>query len=435
VAGIWSERHVRRSLLPSTSFKHLNFLVSQPTTLRTRLQNIPTFFLTTASTYSHFSQTSIPPFSSPHPHHITTPSQSTAIVNMRSFVVYGVAALIASVAGQTGKTSSLPTPKTPTPNTPHSKHSSLQTLLTPNTPHSKHIKRLITNQLTVTVTVTETYCGAGMCPPIAARQEPSNAPGTINALSVLSSAYLSAIAAYTSAQATDSSLPSLTFVPELFSSYGLTDVGSTNALPSATAAPSESSIATSNPTDVENSQYSAATSPAPVSPSSPSAAPSSYGGVSTTTEETTVPASEAPSSGESTANPAQTSGTAAVPVPVPTAITDSSAISSYVSSVQSSLSSEASASPTAGETASPTDSATESPSATDSESAGTTEAPSSSASGESGSSSSEADAASATSATTTEAPPAQQTNNAAGTNQLPVAMGGLAVAVAGMLFI
>ena len=54
---------------------------------------------------------------------------------------------------------------------------------------------------------------------------------------------------------------------------------------------------------------------------------------------------------------------------------------------------------------------------------------------ESGSSSSEADAASATSATTTEAPPAEQTNSGAGINQLPVAMGGLAAAVAGLLFV
>jgi hypothetical protein len=415
---------VHRSFLPSTSSKHLNFLVSQPTT---------TLSHATPKHFKTYPLSSLPPHpliahSLPniHPPILTTASTPhhnsislNSIVNMRSFAIFGVAALVASVAGQTG---------------------------TINSTHFSNSKKLITNKLTVTVTVTETYCGAGMCPPIAARQEPSNGPGTTNALSVLSSAYASVIAAYTSAQATDSSLPSLTFVPELFSSYGLTGVGSTNEPSSPTAAPSDSSVASSNPTDVENSQTSAATSPAPVSPGSPSATPSSYGGVSTTTEETTVPAattpaSEAPSSGESTANPAQTSGTAAVPVPVPSSITDSSAISSYVSSVQSSLSSEASANPTGGETTTggetATDSATESPSATDSESAGasTTEAPSSSASGESGSSSSEADAATATSATTTEAPPAEQTNNAAGTNQLPVAMGGLAAAVAGMLFI
>ena len=359
---------VHRSCLPSTSSKHLNFLVSQPTTTLSHATPKHTHFLPYHRIHlssTHF-QTSIHPFSPTHPHRITTPSLSTA----------------SSTCAPSSSSAS-----------PRSSRALLVRLVRPTHFSELKKKKNDTNKLTVTVTVTETYCGAGMCPPIAARQEPSNGPETTNALSVLSSAYASIVAAYTSAQATDSSLPSLTFVPELFSSYGLTDVGSTNEPSSPTAAPSDSSIVSSNPTDVENSQTSAAaTSPAPVSPGSPSANPSSYGGVSTTTEETTVPAattpaSEAPSSGESTANPAQTSGTAAVPIPVPSSITDSSAISSYVSSVQSSLSSEASANPTGGETttggetASPTDSATESPSATDSESAGasTTEAPSSSA--------------------------------------------------------
>jgi hypothetical protein len=298
----------------------------------------------------------------------------------------------------------------------------------------------LTNTLPVTVTVTETYCGAGECPTIAARQDPSNGPDTTNALSILSSAYLSAISAYTSAQATDSSLPSLTFVPELFSSYGETQVGATNQPSSPTAAPSDSTVASSNPTSVENSQNSAATSTAPVSLGSPSENPSSYGGVTTTTDVTTTPAETAPaseaSSGESTANPAETSGTAAVPVPVPSSITDSSAISSYVSSVQSSLSSEATeatANPASGETTS--GAYTASPTESQSEGASTTKAPSSSATHASSSSSSQADAASGTSATTTEAPPAEQTNSGAGINQLPVAMGGLAAAMAGMLFI
>jgi hypothetical protein len=43
--------------------------------------------------------------------------------------------------------------------------------------------------------------------------------------------------------------------------------------------------------------------------------------------------------------------------------------------------------------------------------------------------------ADAGSATTTEAPPAEQTDNAAGTNQFPMALGGLAAAAAGLLFI
>jgi hypothetical protein len=292
-------------------------------------------------------------------------------------------------------------------------------LLTSTIKSSPREHALIPLLVTVTVTKTETNCGAGKCPSVAARQASSNGPTSINALSVLSSAYYSAISAYASAQATDSSLPSFTFVPDLFSSYGLTDVAPTNDPSSPTAAPSSSPDASSNPTDAENSQTSIATSVVPVVPGASSANPPSYSGVPATTPAVTPsPASETPAAGESTANPVESSATVAVPVP--SSITDSSAVSSYISSVQSSLSSEV----TASYTASPTDS--------ESSAASTTNAPTESSTDQSSSSSTEADAGSAT---TTEAPVAEQTGNAADINQLPVALGGLAAAAAGLLFI
>ena len=297
----------------------------------------------------------------------------------------------------------------------------------------KLITRTSANPLPVTVTVTETKtdCGAaGMCPSIAARQVSSNGPASINALSVLSSAYYSAISAYASAQATDSSLPSFTFVPDLFSSYGLTDVASTNDPSSPTAAPS------SNPTGTENSQTSIATSVVPVAPGASSASSPSDSGVpgvpATTPAATPSSASETPAAGESTTTPVESSATVAVPVP--SSITDSSAASSYISSVQSSLSSEVTANPTGGESASPTDSASYTASPTDAESsaASTTESPTESSTDQSSSSSTEADAGSAS---TTEAPPAEQTGNAAGNLKWPMEMMALGGFAAGLVLV
>jgi len=104
---------VHRSFLPSTSSKHLNFLVSQPTT---------TLSHATPKHFKTYPLSSLPPHpliahSLPniHPPILTTASTPhhnsislNSIVNMRSFAIFGVAALVASVAGQTGTINSPP---------------------------------------------------------------------------------------------------------------------------------------------------------------------------------------------------------------------------------------------------------------------------------------------------------------------------------------
>jgi hypothetical protein len=413
---MWHVRLLVVRSFPACKSKHLNFAISQPTRSDlSQTRDSKTYLSTQPNHLTTFD----------HPQHPSiiiafatiSPSQSNNIININmrsSAVLFGVAAFVAAVSGQTGMFA-------------HSliKSSPCEHALTP----------LL---VTVTVTETETNCGAGKCQHLAGRQASSDGSTSINALSVLSSAYYSAISAYASAQATDSSLPSFTFVPDLFSSYGLTEAASTNDPSSPTAAPSSSPDASSNPTDTENSQTSiAATSVVPVGPGASSANPPSYSDVPATTPTVTPsPASESPAAGESTANPVDSSATVALPVP--SSITESSAVSSYLSSVASSLSSAATANPTGtdsvteGESASPTDSASYTASPTDSSSASTTESPTESSSDEPSASSTEGDAGSAT---TTEAPPAEQTDNAAGTNQLPMALGGLAAAAAGLLFI
>lgn len=408
---MWHVRLLVVRSFPACKSKHLNFAISQPTRSDlSQTRDSKTYLSTQPNHLTTFD----------HPQHPSiiiafatiSPSQSNNIININmrsSAVLFGVAAFVAAVSGQTGMFA-------------HSliKSSPCEHALTP----------LL---VTVTVTETETNCGAGKCQHLAGRQASSDGSTSINALSVLSSAYYSAISAYASAQATDSSLPSFSFVPDLFSSYGLTEAASTNDPSSPTAAPSSSPDASPNPTDTENSQTSIATSVVPVGPGASSVSPPSYSeGPATTPSVTPSPASE------STANPAESSATVALPVP--SSITESSAVSSYLSSVAASLSSAATANPTGtdsvteGETASRTDSASYTASPTDAESstASITESPTESSTEEPSASSTEADAGSAT---TTEAPPAEQTDNAAGTNQLPMALGGLAAAAAGLLFI
>jgi hypothetical protein len=417
---MWHVRLLVVRSFPACKSKHLNFAISQPTRSDlSQTRDSKTYLSTQPNHLTTFD----------HPQHPSiiiafatiSPSQSNNIININmrsSAVLFGVAAFVAAVSGQTGMFA-------------HSliKSSPCEHALTP----------LL---VTVTVTETETNCGAGKCQHLAGRQASSDGSTSINALSVLSSAYYSAISAYASAQATDSSLPSFSFVPDLFSSYGLTEAASTNDPSSPTAAPSSSPDASPNPTDTENSQTSIATSVVPVGPGASSVSPPSYSeGPATTPSVTPSPASGRGLAGESTANPAESSATVALPVP--SSITESSAVSSYLSSVAASLSSaatDATANPTGtdsvteGETASPTDSASYTASPTDAESstASITESPTESSTDEPSASSTEADAGSAT---TTEAPPAEQTDNAAGTNQLPMALGGLAAAAAGLLFI
>ena len=75
-----SVMRVHRSCLPSTSSKHLNFLVSQPTTTLSHATPKHTHFLPYHRIHLSLthSQTSLHPFSPPHPHRITPQSHSTA---------------------------------------------------------------------------------------------------------------------------------------------------------------------------------------------------------------------------------------------------------------------------------------------------------------------------------------------------------------------
>jgi len=107
---MWPVRHARPSLLPSQQLVETFKLFGLPAHCDSSHANPKHthFLLTIASTY-HSLTLKHP---SNHFHHrIHTPHHNSislnSIVNMRSFVVFGVAALVASVAGQTGKVTSL----------------------------------------------------------------------------------------------------------------------------------------------------------------------------------------------------------------------------------------------------------------------------------------------------------------------------------------
>lgn len=112
MAGRWPERHARPSLLPAQHLVETFKLFGFPAHDDSFARDSKTYPLSSLPPHPLIIH-SLPNI---HPPILTTASASTPhhnsisinnIVNMRSFVVFGVAALVASVAGQTGKTNSL----------------------------------------------------------------------------------------------------------------------------------------------------------------------------------------------------------------------------------------------------------------------------------------------------------------------------------------
>lgn len=106
---MWSERHARPSLLPAQhlveTFKLFGFPAHDDSFARDS-KTYPLSSLPPHPLIIHSLPNIHPPIltNASTPHHNSISLNS--IVNMRSFVVFGVAALVASVAGQTGKTNS-----------------------------------------------------------------------------------------------------------------------------------------------------------------------------------------------------------------------------------------------------------------------------------------------------------------------------------------
>lgn len=108
---MWSERHARPSLLPAQHLVETFKLFGFPAHYESFARDSKTYPLSSIPPHP------LTPHSLPniHPPILTTASTPhhnslslNSIVNMRSFAIFGVAALVASVAGQTGKINSLP---------------------------------------------------------------------------------------------------------------------------------------------------------------------------------------------------------------------------------------------------------------------------------------------------------------------------------------
>ena len=108
---MWPERHACPSLLPAQHLVETFKLFGFPAHYDSFARDSKTYPLSSLPPHpliTHSLPNITPPIltTASTPHH--TSISLNSIVNMRSFVVFGVAALVASVAGQTGKINSLP---------------------------------------------------------------------------------------------------------------------------------------------------------------------------------------------------------------------------------------------------------------------------------------------------------------------------------------
>lgn len=107
---MWPERHACPSLLPAQHLVETFKLFGFPAHYDSFARDSKTYPLSSLPPHpliTHSLPNITPPIltTASTPHH--TSISLNSIVNMRSFVVFGVAALVASVAGQTGKINSL----------------------------------------------------------------------------------------------------------------------------------------------------------------------------------------------------------------------------------------------------------------------------------------------------------------------------------------